>query len=407
MSNLEELIQEYCPNGVEYVKIKDVFTRLKGTSITAGKMKEIETSNGEIKIFAGGKTVINANECDIPNANITRVPAVLVQSRGVIDFIYYDQPFTFKNEMWAYTAKNIITVKYLYYVLKNNVQYFRESASGMGALPQISLGVTEDFIVPLPALPVQREIVRILDSFTLYSAELTAELTARRKQYEFYRDKLLTFEKTEVKQMPLGKLAKFTYGYTDVAKDVGDARFIRITDINEDGCLSSGNCKYITLNDESKKYLLKEGDLLLARTGATYGKTLYFPNNEPAVYASFLIKIDLDNSVILNRYYWHFSKSNLYWKQADKYVSKAGQQQFNTNAVSRVIVPVPSIEVQERIVKVLDNFDEICSDLKIGLPAEMEKRQQQYEYYRDKLLTFDTKSATIFRQTDRQTDRAD
>lgn len=388
MSNLEELIQEFCPNGVEYVKIKDVFTRLKGTSITAGKMKEIETSNGEIKIFAGGKTVINANECDIPNANITRVPAVLVQSRGVIDFIYYDQPFTFKNEMWAYTAKNIITVKYLYYVLKNNVQYFRESASGMGALPQISLGVTEDFIVPLPALPVQREIVRILDSFTLYSAELTAELTARRKQYEFYRDKLLTFEKTEVKQMPLGKLAKFTYGYTDVAKDVGDARFIRITDINEDGCLASGNCKYITLNDESKKYLLKEGDLLLARTGATYGKTLYFPNNEPAVYASFLIKIDLDNSVILNRYYWHFSKSNLYWKQADKYVSKAGQQQFNTNAVSRVIVPVPPIEVQERIVKVLDNFDEICSNLKIGLPAEMEKRQQQYEYYRDKLLEF-------------------
>ena len=214
---------------------------------------------------------------------------------------------------------------------------------------------------------------------------------------------MLTFEQPEVKQIPLGKLAKFTYGYTDVAKDVGDARFIRITDINEDGCLSSGNCKYITLNDESKKYLLKEGDLLLARTGATYGKTLYFPNNEPAVYASFLIKIDLDNSVILNRYYWHFSKSNLYWKQADKYVSKAGQQQFNTNAVSRVIVPVPSIEVQERIVKVLDNFDEICSDLKIGLPAEMEKRQQQYEYYRDKLLTFDTKSATIFRQTDRQT----
>ena len=242
--------------------------------------------------------------------------------------------------------------------------------------------------IPLPALPVQREIVRILDSFTLYSAELTA----RRKQYEFYRDKLLTFEQPEVKQIPLGKLAKFTYGYTDVAKDVGDARFIRITDINEDGCLSSGNCKYITLNDESKKYLLKEGDLLLARTGATYGKTLYFPNNEPAVYASFLIKIDLDNSVILNRYYWHFSKSNLYWKQADKYVSKAGQQQFNTNAVSRVIVPVPSIEVQERIVKVLDNFDAICSDLGVGLPAEIEKRQKQYEYYRDKLLTFEEKN---------------
>ena len=89
MTKLEQLIEELCPNGVEFKKIKDVFQRLKGTSITAGKMKEIENPNGEIKIFAGGKTVINANEADIPNANITRVPAVLVQSRGVIDVVYY------------------------------------------------------------------------------------------------------------------------------------------------------------------------------------------------------------------------------------------------------------------------------------------------------------------------------
>ena len=185
---------DLCPNGVEYVKIKNYFTRLKGTPITAGKMKEIESEDGEIRIFAGGKTVINAKEEDIPNANITRVPAVLVQSRGVIDFIYYDQPFTFKNEMWAYTAENEITVKYLYYVLKNNVEYFRSAASGMGALPQISLGVTEDFEVPLPPLVAQREIVRILDKFTLLSQELAAELAARKAQFEYYRDKLLTFD---------------------------------------------------------------------------------------------------------------------------------------------------------------------------------------------------------------------
>ena len=116
MSRLEELIQEICPDGVEYKKIKDVYMRLKGTPITAGKMKEIEKHDGEIRIFAGGKTVINAKEEDIPKANITRVPAVMVQSRGVIDAIYYNKPFTFKNEMWAYTANSIIAVKYLYYV---------------------------------------------------------------------------------------------------------------------------------------------------------------------------------------------------------------------------------------------------------------------------------------------------
>ena len=114
MSKLEELIKNLCPDGVEYKKVREVYSRLKGTPITAGKMKEIENENGEIRIFAGGKTVINAKENDIPNANITRVPAVLVQSRGVIDVVYYDKPFTFKNEMWAYTADNIISVKFLY-----------------------------------------------------------------------------------------------------------------------------------------------------------------------------------------------------------------------------------------------------------------------------------------------------
>lgn len=185
MTKLEELIQELCPDGVEFKPIKEVYQRLKGTPITAAKMKEIERADGDVRIFAGGKTVIDAYEEDIPKANITRVPAVLVQSRGVIDAVYYEKPFTFKNEMWAYTHENKTAVKYLYYVLKNNMEKFREAASGMGSLPQISLKVTEDFLIPVPPLPVQSEIVRILDNFT--------ELTARKKQYEFYRDKLLTF----------------------------------------------------------------------------------------------------------------------------------------------------------------------------------------------------------------------
>ena len=132
MTRLNELINELCPDGVEYKKIKDVYTRLKGTPITAGKMKEIEKDNGDVRVFAGGKTVVNAFESDIPNANIIKVPAVLVQSRGVIDVVYYNKPFTFKNEMWAYTTKENISVKYLYYVLKNNIQTFRDAALGYG-----------------------------------------------------------------------------------------------------------------------------------------------------------------------------------------------------------------------------------------------------------------------------------
>ena len=163
MSRLEQLIAEFCPDGVECKKIKQVYKRLKGTPITAGKMKEIDNPNGEIRIFAGGKTVINAMDKDITNAYITRVPAVLVQSRGVIDAVYYDKPFTFKNEMWAYTADNEIAVKYLYYVLKSNVSHFRKAASGMGSLPQISLRVTEDFVITVPQQRVRREFDRIRD----------------------------------------------------------------------------------------------------------------------------------------------------------------------------------------------------------------------------------------------------
>ena len=188
--------------------------------------------------------------------------------------------------------------------------------------------------------------------------------------------------------MPLGKIAKFTYGYTDKSKDNGSVRFIRITDINEDGRLNKFNAKYVELTEENKKYLLQKGDLLLARTGATFGKTLYFDSDELAIYASFLIKIVLDNSLIRNRYYWHFSKSSLYWEQAHKYVTKGGQQQFNANAISQIKIPIPTLEVQDRIIKVLDHFDTICADLNIGMPAEIEARKKQYEYYRDKLLSF-------------------
>jgi len=174
--------------------------------------------------------------------------------------------------------------------------------------------------------------------------------------------------------VPLGEIAKFIYGYTDKAKDTGDARFIRITDIGDNGRLNQDDAKYVGLTDSSKKYLLKKGDLLMARTGATYGKTLSVPDDSPAVYASFLIKIVLDNSKMLNRFYWHFAQTPLYWMQAEKLVSAGGQPQFNANAISRVLVPVPSLQEQSRIVAVLDRFDTLCNDLTSGLPAEIEAR---------------------------------
>ncbi len=375
MSKLEELIKEFCPNGVEYKKIKECYNRLKGTPITAGKMKEIESSVGNVTIFAGGKTVVVAKEQDIPNANIIRVPAVVVQSRGIIDVIYCNSPFTFKNEMWAYSSKEETSVKYLFYYLKSKIQLLRDSAAGMGALPQISLSATEELQIPLPALPVQREIVRILDSFTLYSAELTAELTARRKQYEFYRDKLLTFDDTisaNVKKIELGNIADIAVGTKpeQVFEEKNLYEYINAGTTNS-GYVDSYNCLGDTVTTPSR------GQGGIGFVG--YQRQNFWLG--PLCY-----KIKSNTDEVLTKYIFHYLQNNTNLILSLK--KEGGVPAVNRSDLVKIPLIYPPRAVQERIVKVLDNFDAICSDLGIGLPAEIEKRQKQYEYYRDKLLTF-------------------
>lgn len=404
MSKLEELIKEFCPNGVEYKKIKECYNRLKGTPITAGKMKEIESSVGNVTIFAGGKTVVVAKEQDIPNANIIRVPAVVVQSRGIIDVIYCNSPFTFKNEMWAYSSKEETSVKYLFYYLKSKIQLLRDSAAGMGALPQISLSATEELQIPLPALPVQREIVRILDSFTLYSAELiaklTAELTARRKQYEFYRDKLL-MPKSSTYQTEWKELKDVCRLVTGATPSTSKKEYW------ENGTIpwmSSGevNNKRIFYTEEKITELGYQSSsttlvpihsvvIALAGQGKTRGKVaiteIELCTNQSL--CSLICGTSMNYKFL---YYYLDGKYEELRAISNGDGTRGG---LSLRLLAPYKIPVPPMEVQERIVKVLDNFDAICSDLGIGLPAEIEKRQKQYEYYREKLLTFDGKYATI------------
>ena len=191
-----------------------------------------------------------------------------------------------------------------------------------------------------------------------------------------------------VERKALGEVADFKYGYTVKAQDEGKARFIRITDINENGYLEENGAKFVDVELEENPYLLTRGDLVMARTGATFGKTLYYDSDEPAIFASFLIKISLNPEIVLPRYYWHFAQSTIYWNQANKLVSPGGQQQFNSNALKKVVFPIPPLEFQRAIVEQLDAFDSLCNDLCAGLPAEIDARRKEYEYYRDKLLTF-------------------
>lgn len=401
MTKLEQLIKELCPNGVKYVAIKDYFTRLKGTPITAGKMKEIDSPDGEIRIFAGGKTVINAHEKDIPNANITRVPAVLVQSRGVIDFIYYEKPFTFKNEMWAYTAENKITVKYLYYFLQNNTQHFRDSASGMGSLPQISLHVTEDFKIPVPPLEVQAEIVKILDEYstsvTALQQELEKELTARKKQYEYYRDFLLDFDvneggTNECEWRTIKEIFDIRNGYTPSKSNVeywenGIIPWFRMDDIRENGRILSNSIQHIARKGVKKSGIFPANSLIMSTT-ATIGehaliKTNFVCNQQ---ITCFSLKQEYSSKINIKFVFYLFFNFGEWCR--NNVNNGGGLPIINTAKLSTYKIPIPTIEKQKRIVSILDRFDKLCNDISEGLPAEIEARRKQYEYYRDKLLSF-------------------
>ena len=372
MSRLDELIAKLCPDGVEFKKIKDVYSRLKGTPITAGKMKAIENPSGEIRAFAGGKTVINAREEDIPNANITRVPAVLVQSRGVIDFVFYEEPFTFKNEMWAYTNKERISVKFLYYVLKNNTQHFRDAASGMGSLPQISLPVTEEFKVPVPPLEVQREIVRVLDNFTFLSAELSAELSARRRQYDYYRDQLLSYGDS-VRKVKIGEVCDvFTGGeppsdcIKGTAPDAGHPYAVW------------GNGKDVY--GYSGTYRIDKDAVVISSIGANTG-SVYFHKAFFTPIIRLKVIVPKDDSLDM-RFLYHAMS-------ATKIESKSSSvPNMNAAEIKALVLPLPNIEEQRRVAGILDKFDILCEDLSNGIPAEIESRKRQYEYYRDNLLAF-------------------
>ena len=295
--------------------------------------------------------------------------------------------------------KDVILPKWILHLFSSSEfkGYLEENQSG-SAYPAISDAKLKEFKIPLPcpdnpqkSLEIQTEIVRILDTFSA----MTAEFSTRKKQYNYYRDQLLSFKDGEVEWSALGDIGAFTYGYAAKAQDFGDARFVRITDINANGKLILEEAKYVDISDENEKYLLNKNDLLMARTGATFGKTMIFEEDYPAIYAGFLIKLSLDEKIVNPKYYWHFAQSDLFWDQANKLVSGGGQPQFNANALKQVKMPLPypqdnnkSLIEQARIVSILDKFDAITSSIREGLPREIELRQQQYEYYRDLLFSF-------------------
>jgi len=233
------------------------------------------------------------------------------------------------------------TKMYLLHALNKAVTEVEENLHGGVGLVHITKGNLEKIEIPLPPLEVQKEIVAEIEGYQKV-------INGARAVLDHYRPHIPIHPGWPM--VTLGEITKPEYGFTEKAAEKGDARFVRITDISGDGTLRPEDSKFITLNKEARKSLLTKGDILVARTGATYGKTMIFAEDYPAVFASFLIRLRFPKNRVHPRYYWVFAQSDLYWNQAKSLMTGGAQPQFNGNALVQVQIPLPPLVTQQQIV---------------------------------------------------------
>lgn len=389
MNKLEQLINELCPNGVEYRRLENC------CEILDNKRKPVTKSARE----AGKYPYYGANGIqDYVSNYIFDGTFVLVGEDGsVVTEIGTPIVTWATGKIWVNNHAHIISeingvlLRYLFHYL----QTVRVKHLIHGNIPKLTGGDFRALKIAVPPLPVQEEIVRILDKFTELTAELIAELIARKQQYEYYKSSLLTFG-NEIEWKSLGDVCIVQAGGTPSKNESlywenGNIKW-----------LSSTVCKNQKNVDEITNYITEQGLLkssakmmkanttLIALVGATIGKVAFLPfkaainQNIAGIYP--INDNDVDPS------YVYYACTMLYPKFLE--LSSGKLAMANLSFVRNLKIPIPPLEKQQRIVDILDRFDKLCNDISDGLPAEIEARQKQYEYYRDKLLTFKKKEAT-------------
>lgn len=359
---------------VSFVPMEDLGILTK--YFIAKRQRRLEDVSGSYTYFANG---------DVLLAKIT--PCFENGKIGIARNLKNDIGFG-SSEYIVLRSKRELISDYLYYFLIRD--QFRKDGekimSGAVGHKRVPKEFIENQEIPLPPLPTQRRIVKKLDK--IFEAIVKArENTERnlqncRELFEGYLGNLFANLAEGWNKKRLGDIANVEYGFTDKAKDYGNFRFIRITDIDKDGCLISEAKKYIKSTKEAEKYILNDDDLLMARTGATFAKVLLYKNIEKSVFASYLIRIKFTED-ILNELYWYFSKTKLYWDQANKLSSGSAQPQFNGAALKEVIFNYPkSMTKQKAIVK---KFKALAWDVK-KLQAIYQKKLADLEELKKSVL---------------------
>lgn len=369
-------ILEEIQNGpVEWKELGEVCEIVRGVRIT--KKELIEKG---FPVVSGGTSFMGYTNKYNREAN-----TITIAQYGTAGYVDWQSEKFWANDVCfsVYPRKSILN-RFLYYFLKNKQNYLYEISNRTAVPYSISKEKILRIKIPIPPLEIQEKIVQILDKMTEYVTELTSELTSRKKQYSFYRDKLLSFE-DEVYQVEwktlgdIGKVSMCRRILKDQTSDNGEVPFYKI------GTFGRVATSYISrelFEDYKLRFSYpKLGDILISASG-TIGRTVVFNGEDSYFQDSNIVWLDHDESQVLNRYLYYFYQMNP-WKVSD---GGTISRLYNGN-IEKTRIPVPSLEIQSRIVQVLDNFDTVCNDLNIGLPKEIELRQKQYEYFREKLLT--------------------
>lgn len=301
---------------------------------------------------------------------------------GKVAFIYNDIDYYFGGFMGVVRCNNALMPRFLFHILISNIfQNYLNEVLNSSTINNISLSIMNDFPIPIPPMEVQMEVVRILDLLTSHTTELNKELIARKKQYEYYRNKLLTFGEGEAEWKALGEVGDIKMCkriLKNQTSSLGDIPFYKIGTFGKEP--NAFISKELYLEYRQKYSFPKIGDILISASG-TIGRVVIY-DGKPAYYQdSNIVWIDNNEKVVLNKYLWHF------YKVAKWNVSTGGTiDRLYNDDLRRVKIPIPPLSKQQEIVEVLDKFDALTNSITEGLPREIELRQKQYEYYRNKLL---------------------
>ena len=377
MSKIDNLIKQYCPNGVEYKTIKEI------AEIGTGSSNRVDANkDGLYPFFVRSKDVLKINDFEFDEE------AIIIPGEGGIGDIFHYIKGKYALHQRAYRIHFFIkelNVKFAYYYMIAQFKSFIFSKAVNATVTSIRKPMIEKFKLPIPPLPVQEEIVKVLDAFTALEAELEAELEARKRQYEYYRNKLLTFDENttgggRIKFMQLGDVCirqKGTPITAAVMKEINKPEApIRI--------FAGGNTfADVNYGDIPDKDLITKTSIIVksrGNIGFEFYTKPFSHKNEMWSYSSKSSDIDL-------KFVYYYLTNNI--KEFQLKAKTGKLPQISTPDTDNYLIPILPLEEQERIVAILDKFDSLVNDISEGLPAELTARRQQYEYYRNKLLTFD------------------